>query len=1593
MELALQGLIAATAALSPSPSRQMKASVDPRPSRNPVRRDRKRCGALQTCSSSRPRFALAPLALLWIALLATLLAGCSSDSMPDPWVGDGTPWGGAPVGGPCSDGAEAVCGKKLSQQNGVVACLEGKQYCIGGTWSECLGDDVTYRPDPRSEAHRNFFGRLRTMPYLPPESTPAPCDNPCDPYCYFFDEDPTDIEAPGGTPAPPVPEFPGGPGVQACDHDLCSTGSALYSTCSPCAAQVCAAEPSCCTTSWSASCVSRAYSLCTTQRPPLSLCELGLFADTTIVVRNRATADAVLGSYGNVTIDTDGAVAGIYSKGNITYQSLNGAAVNAPYGIVADGNITSQDSNSNVNAFLEAGGSIFIPSWDVTQSVSAGTTLTGQNSTTILGNARANGGISNVSSIGGTTCSTAGCYTHRPVELPPQTAGTAIPTLPVNCTGTTDFSSNGGTATVSGPGVYRNVSVINNGRLVLEGEGVYYFNNFAVTDRIEFRRTATNTGAGWDIRTCGTVSFGNNTRFIGSTAGGVTPALVLDGTNSVLMDPSLVTFYVNTSTTVTMGTSVYFTGIFIAPNATVQKANMNTPPTRAQVLAGTRSAPINGAIWARQLDIGTDALTKQIPREACEDLGIPGTTPPGMCPISNVTAPVPAAIDEPCGSGLDCQINHHCVGPETGATCAHSKCMPGVALSASCDTCVARICAQDPTCCSGSWTASCVEKVATVCDATCNDYSCYAPNLCAPQAEPVEASCSTCVASICAVDPSCCTTSWTQACADRVYTVCGSGLPTARSPSICDYAGYAGGATTVQGSGVAQRARVLGGDLGGAGLGSMTVQYADVTGTVYNAGSVSTYYTAISGNLVWGSGANSIVAPTTYNALIQGNPPQPARPTRTPSCPGGATPTSGSIPPGNYGAVTVPNGSTLTLSAGTYTFTSLSIGTAAGATPSDYATLAVPASGRVTINVCGAVGVRSFSRVTGLTASTALNLDIYATGSIALNSHTTVYGLLNSNTNIGLEPGATLYGLAWSGSSLGVLGDGATIDATGLGESCRSIHDPSATALRTDRLCGYAAYGRTGVSLSGSTQVSGGALGSGAALTVADGSRLHMDVLSVGNVTKGSTSAYFQNLKSRGTITGTAPVYGTEAGGLSAAAVPAPDWPTVSFACTSGRPPGGVDQNLWGTTLPPGTYGNVALNGDWQTLTLQAGDYYVGNLDLTRANTTLTLPATGTVRIFACGQVTFGPGLTLNNSGTGANIGRFRVYSLSAASADTSPAIYVNNGSGRFMRGVFVAPNGKISVGASSTLQGVAWGNAVWTNTSGIINGGGYAGSNCAAANIDAAPVCPVTVAGTPPSEPGECHENVLGYTDATCSTYDLAAGVPCEDRIPVCNHGTSTFNGNLTLGYWAADQGQMSREMPTRSPQGTCSASGLSIAPGNCVEVTCALPSTDTHTLVIDPNNVLSECGSGYFHRRLDNWTVHDGRSCSAGGGPPVEVEYLYEAECPYDSSARWGFLTWNTTTPGTSSISFAAQVALSAADLTSAGYVDVGVAQSSPTDTSVCTLSGPNPACPVHLSDALNLGFNQGQFLALRILLQPTADTPVLRDWDVTYTCVYDE
>ena len=82
------------------------------------------------------------------------------------------------------------------------------------------------------------------------------------------------------------------------------------------------------------------------------------------------------------------------------------------------------------------------------------------------------------------------------------------------------------------------------------------------------------------------------------------------------------------------------------------------------------------------------------------------------CPAPNSwTAACAAQVGSVCGASCD-----------TDPPCSHDKCYSGAKLAAACDPCVNQICwgpGGDPTCCTGSWTQACVDRVKTMCGEAC----------------------------------------------------------------------------------------------------------------------------------------------------------------------------------------------------------------------------------------------------------------------------------------------------------------------------------------------------------------------------------------------------------------------------------------------------------------------------------------------------------------------------------------------------------------------------------------------------------------------------------------------------------------------------------------------------------------------------------------------------------------------------------------------------------------------------------------------------------------------------------------------------------
>lgn len=472
--------------------------------------------------------------------------------------------------------------------------------------------------------------------------------------------------------------------------------------------------------------------------------------------------------------------------------------------------------------------------------------------------------------------------------------------------------------------------------------------------------------------------------------------------------------------------------------------------------------------------------------------------------------------------------------------------------------------------------------------------------------------------------------------------------------------------------------------------------------------------------------------------------------------------------------------------------------------------------------------------------------------------------------------------------------------------------------------------------------------------------------------------------------TGSVSTAGSTFGSLNTPAsnIPVVTKPSYSYTC----PTGGPDNWSASGTLSPGTYGTVQLGG---TLNLQAGTYYMQALN-NWSGFTINLPATGNVNIFLCAN------LQMNG---GARI-------LSPSNNPLQLFVYTRGGVINFQDnavawGVFTT--GQSSGTATSTLgQNVSirgmvhsYSGVFQSARGSIVNASGATGATCQSRGVDptipASPICPVTTPLTDTyASSGTCVVNPSGYKESvtTCAASDLTVGINClADTVPVCNQGNTSVPANQAeLIFYPRNAQQFATNTPDPNWQaGTCTVTSA-IPAGACVNQACPaslLNQNMTVRAALRTGASVTECST------LDNWSYYvQGRTCTTSGGSGTAVETnTYQATCPANSYPSWGLLTWNTATPGAANITFEGRVATTSSGLATATYSALKTVTSTPTNNQVCSIS----TCPLDLTNSFwGAGgkANQPAFMELRITMNGSgASNPTLKDWNVTYSCRYDQ
>jgi hypothetical protein len=132
------------------------------------------------------------------------------------------------------------------------------------------------------------------------------------------------------------------------------------------------------------------------------------------------------------------------------------------------------------------------------------------------------------------------------------------------------------------------------------------------------------------------------------------------------------------------------------------------------------------------------------------------------------------------------------------------------------------------------------------------------------------------------------------------------------------------------------------------------------------------------------------------------------------------------------------------------------------------------------------------------------------------------------------------------------------------------------------------------------------------------------------------------------------------------------------------------------------------------------------------------------------------------------------------------------------------------------------------------------------------------------------------------------------------------------------------------------------------------------------------------------------------AGGAPsstPVTVRNTYAGECEDPGLVQWGFLTYDASTPGDSSIAFRIRSAPSRQALERATFREL-ITASAALGTERCRVTGPAP-CPIDLFLAFGgAPLAHHPFAELELELRPSSGDgalPAVEEWKLNYSCTF--
>ncbi|MFZ5890757.1 MAG: lectin-like protein [Myxococcota bacterium] len=177
--------------------------------------------------------------------------------------------------------------------------------------------------------------------------------------------------------------------------------------------------------------------------------------------------------------------------------------------------------------------------------------------------------------------------------------------------------------------------------------------------------------------------------------------------------------------------------------------------------------------------------------------------------------------------------------------------------------------------------------------------------------------------------------------------------------------------------------------------------------------------------------------------------------------------------------------------------------------------------------------------------------------------------------------------------------------------------------------------------------------------------------------------------------------------------------------------------------------------------------------------------------------------------------------------------------------------------------------------------------------------------AGNPPAASGKCTPWLPGEKDTTCADIDLAVGVPCDDTIPVCNHGTKTAPAGIKVVHFPANSAQYPKCAPdlTHPQMKTCTTTAA-IPPGECIDLKGCTGLTGNREIMVNPQGIsgaLGECNC------RDNWSLYSGGKCGApacsgssstAAFKPVNMLIMFDKSGSMSTTLSGGGTRWSATT-----------------------------------------------------------------------------------------------